>query len=54
MDKHLSIAGKSKTLTVLSIDGGGIRGIIPGTILAYLEAKLQVLFSRHPHIYVHI
>ncbi|KAI4356303.1 hypothetical protein L6164_000335 [Bauhinia variegata] len=30
-------------ITVLSIDGGGIRGVIPATILAYLEAKLQKL-----------
>ncbi|GMN29966.1 hypothetical protein TIFTF001_002637 [Ficus carica] len=29
--------------TVLSIDGGGIRGIIPGTLLAFLESKLQEL-----------
>ncbi|GJN15951.1 hypothetical protein PR202_gb02900 [Eleusine coracana subsp. coracana] len=28
-------------VTVLSIDGGGVRGIIPGTILAFLEEKLQ-------------
>uniref|UniRef100_A0A0E0IDD2 Patatin n=1 Tax=Oryza nivara TaxID=4536 RepID=A0A0E0IDD2_ORYNI len=28
-------------VTVLSIDGGGVRGIIPGTILASLEEKLQ-------------
>nr|XP_034896820.1 patatin-like protein 2 [Populus alba] len=28
-------------ITVLSIDGGGIRGIIPGTILAFLESELQ-------------
>ncbi|KAM1134031.1 hypothetical protein ACFX19_043915 [Malus domestica] len=27
--------------TVLSIDGGGIRGIIPGTILSFLESELQ-------------
>jgi hypothetical protein len=36
-------------ITVLSIDGGGIRGIIPGTILAFLESELQVeivLFLR--------
>ncbi|KAK0604077.1 hypothetical protein LWI29_011763 [Acer saccharum] len=32
-----------KTITVLSIDGGGIRGIIPGTLLAFLESKLQEL-----------
>lgn len=30
-------------ITILSIDGGGIRGIIPGVILAYLEAQLQEL-----------
>lgn len=30
-------------VTVLSIDGGGIRGIIPGVMLAYLESELQQL-----------
>ncbi|XP_022149527.1 patatin-like protein 3 [Momordica charantia] len=34
---------KGKMVTILSIDGGGIRGIIPGTILAFLESKLQEL-----------
>lgn len=29
-------------ITILSIDGGGIRGLIPGTILSFLEAELQV------------
>jgi len=33
-------------VTVLSIDGGGIRGIIPATILAFLEAQLQVFVER--------
>ena len=33
---------RGKMVTVLSIDGGGIKGIIPGTILAFLESKLQV------------
>ncbi|KAM4128441.1 hypothetical protein ACJW30_02G166900 [Castanea mollissima] len=28
-------------VTVLSIDGGGIRGIIPGILLGFLESKLQ-------------
>ncbi|XP_042966032.1 patatin-like protein 2 isoform X2 [Carya illinoinensis] len=28
-------------ITILSIDGGGIRGIIPATILAFLESQLQ-------------
>ncbi|KAF8012422.1 hypothetical protein BT93_I0546 [Corymbia citriodora subsp. variegata] len=32
-----------KLITILSIDGGGVRGIIPGVILAYLEAQLQEL-----------
>ena len=26
---------------ILSIDGGGIRGIIPATILSYIEDKTQ-------------
>lgn len=29
-------------ITILSIDGGGVRGIIPGIILAFLESELQV------------
>ncbi|RWW77992.1 hypothetical protein BHE74_00013806 [Ensete ventricosum] len=28
-------------ITILSIDGGGIRGIIPATILSFLESELQ-------------
>ena len=31
-------------ITVLSIDGGGVRGIIPGVILAYLESQIQVQY----------
>jgi patatin-like phospholipase/acyl hydrolase len=31
-----------KKLRILSIDGGGVRGVIPATILAYLEKELQV------------
>ncbi|KAL0450326.1 UNVERIFIED_CONTAM: Patatin-like protein 1 [Sesamum latifolium] len=30
-------------ITILSIDGGGVRGIIPGVILGYLESQLQEL-----------
>ncbi|WOL12885.1 patatin-like protein 2 isoform X1 [Canna indica] len=35
-----------KMVTVLSIDGGGVRGIIPATILAFLEATLQEIDGR--------
>ncbi|KAL6993708.1 hypothetical protein U1Q18_011821 [Sarracenia purpurea var. burkii] len=34
---------KGNMVTVLSIDGGGIRGLIPGTLLDFLESKLQEL-----------
>ncbi|VAI80766.1 unnamed protein product [Triticum turgidum subsp. durum] len=36
-----SLPREGRMITVLSIDGGGVRGIIPGTILAFLEQKLQ-------------
>ncbi|KAG8369491.1 hypothetical protein BUALT_Bualt14G0019200 [Buddleja alternifolia] len=32
-----------KLVRILCIDGGGIRGIIPGVILSYLESELQKL-----------
>ncbi|CAA2981274.1 patatin 2 [Olea europaea subsp. europaea] len=41
---------KGRIVTVLSIDGGGIRGIIPGTFLAFLEAKLQELDGPNARI----
>ncbi|XP_022741794.1 patatin-like protein 3 [Durio zibethinus] len=41
---------KRKMVTVLSIDGGGIRGIIPGTLLAFLESKLQELDGPNARI----
>ncbi|XP_054791681.1 patatin-like protein 1 [Prosopis cineraria] len=31
-----------KVVTILSIDGGGVRGIIPAIILRYLEEQLQI------------
>uniref|UniRef100_A0A6N2M4H7 Patatin n=1 Tax=Salix viminalis TaxID=40686 RepID=A0A6N2M4H7_SALVM len=42
--------GKRKVATVLSIDGGGIRGIIPGSLLAFLESKLQELDGAQARI----
>lgn len=36
-----------KKITILSIDGGGIRGIIPCIILRYIEEQIQLL--DHPH-----
>ncbi|XP_057500689.1 patatin-like protein 2 isoform X1 [Actinidia eriantha] len=41
---------KGKNVTVLSIDGGGIRGIIPGTLLGFLESKLQELDGAEARI----
>ncbi|KAI9184914.1 hypothetical protein LWI28_002441 [Acer negundo] len=37
------MALNGELITILSIDGGGVRGIIPGTILAFLESELQRL-----------
>lgn len=37
------MAANSKLTRILSIDGGGIKGIIPGEILVSLEKKLQQL-----------
>ncbi|XP_058099673.1 patatin-like protein 1 [Magnolia sinica] len=41
---------QGEMVTVLSIDGGGVRGIIPGTILAFLESKLQELDGEDARI----
>lgn len=38
---------KGSMVTVLSIDGGGIRGILPATFLEFLESKLQVIQFLH-------
>lgn len=42
LQPRIASATKRKMVTVLSIDRGGIRCIIFGTILAFLESKLQV------------
>ncbi|OQU84037.1 hypothetical protein SORBI_3005G219100 [Sorghum bicolor] len=43
-------AQQGRVLTVLSIDGGGIRGIIPATILARLETLLQRIDGQDARI----
>ncbi|KAF3339440.1 patatin-like protein 2 [Carex littledalei] len=37
-------------VTILSIDGGGVRGLIPAAILAFLESKLQELDGEDARI----
>lgn len=39
-----------KKIRILSLDGGGIRGIIPGVILSYLEKQLQLRDNSHRKI----
>ncbi|KAI3895896.1 hypothetical protein MKW98_025687 [Papaver atlanticum] len=41
---------EGKMVTVLSIDGGGVRGLIPATILEFLESKLQELDGEDARI----
>jgi hypothetical protein len=41
-DRTIQPPSMGKLITILSIDGGGIRGLIPATMLDFLEAKLQV------------
>ncbi|XP_010548411.1 PREDICTED: patatin-like protein 3 isoform X2 [Tarenaya hassleriana] len=45
LERRLSCLPPSygRLVTILSIDGGGIRGIIPGVILSHLESMLQEL-----------
>lgn len=39
---------KEKQFTILSIDGGGIRGLIPAKVLAELERELNLLNTEKP------
>ncbi|KAH7850660.1 hypothetical protein Vadar_001107 [Vaccinium darrowii] len=41
--RQIRPANLGNVVTILSIDGGGVRGIIPGVVLSYLESQLQEL-----------
>jgi patatin-like phospholipase/acyl hydrolase len=41
-------------IRILSIDGGGIRGIIPGTILAEVEARIQAKMGKDARLADHV
>jgi patatin-like phospholipase/acyl hydrolase len=41
MDPGQKVKDEADKLRILSIDGGGVRGVIPATILNYLEKELQ-------------
>jgi len=41
--KHIQPPTYGNLVTILSIDGGGIRGIIPAVVLTFLESELQKL-----------
>ncbi|KAL9245935.1 hypothetical protein vseg_019529 [Gypsophila vaccaria] len=41
---------EKKLITILSIDGGGVRGIIPGVILDFLEKQFQRLDGKEARI----
>ncbi|KAL1569428.1 patatin-like protein 1 [Salvia divinorum] len=43
-------SSRGNLITILSIDGGGVRGIIPGVMLAYLESQLQELDGEDARI----
>ncbi|KAK3133550.1 hypothetical protein QOZ80_6AG0537940 [Eleusine coracana subsp. coracana] len=43
IERHIQPPTYGNLVTVLSIDGGGIRGIIPAVVLTFLESELQKL-----------
>ncbi|XP_072997715.1 patatin-like protein 2 isoform X1 [Typha latifolia] len=47
---HIQAPTYGNLITILSIDGGGIRGIIPATILSFLESELQKLDGEDARI----
>lgn len=57
VDINAIAEAKKRMVTVLSIDGGGVRGIIPARILGHLESKLQacmhILYVNNMNIYLY-
>ncbi|KAH0994603.1 hypothetical protein GBA52_018467 [Prunus armeniaca] len=43
-------ADHGKVTTILSIDGGGVRGLIPVTILTFLESELKTLDAKDARV----
>lgn len=47
LPRRLAPPKMGERITVLSIDGGGIRGLIPSVIIASLEKKLRVTINHY-------
>ena len=42
-----------KSINILSIDGGGIRGVLPAEILIYVEKRLSELYGKETRLSEH-
>jgi len=51
MNAKLPSPSYGNLITILSIDGGGIRGLIPAVVVNHLEKSLQVILI---YIYIYI
>lgn len=45
--KDISLTKSSKSVNILSIDGGGVKGVLSAEILYYIERKLQTLTNSN-------